>query len=248
MLEEYKSGEKSGTVSDKEGQSEQANSANAHKGKRKVKCYYCDKVGHIVRDCYKLKSDRKRKNGDESKRATDDDRALSARPAGTRHRLGNNDKMVAHREAIVDSGATVHMVKDHRLIKSSRRKVSTEIATAGKSSIKAEIEGKARVRLTGGKRSVIMNRILCVPELRDDLLSVGGLCDDGNKILFTKHGCTVLKGTSVLRRGKRKGGVYKINILKEPQKERAFNVEDSASCILDTWHARFGHADRKAIQ
>ena len=248
MLEEHKSGEKIGTDNDKEGQSEQANSANAQKGKRKVKCYYCDKVGHVVRDCYKLKADRKRKNGGENRKATDDDRALSARPAGIRNRLGNNNKMVAHREAIVDSGATVHMVKDDRLIKSSRRKVSTEIATAGKSSIKAEIEGKARVRLTGGKRSVEMSRVLCVPELRDNLLSVGGLCDDGHKVLFTKHGCTVWHGTSVVGRGRREGGVYTMKYSEESIEEKALNVEDNPSSMLETWHARFGHADRRAIK
>ncbi len=113
--------------------------------------------------------------------------------------------MVALGEAIVDSGSTLHLMKNDWIITSPRKKVSTDITTEGKSSVKAISEVGAKVLLTDGANSFDMRRILCVPDLRDNLLSVDGLCDDGHTDMFINNACTVLNGATIVRRVERKG-------------------------------------------
>ena len=69
-------------------------------------------------------------------------------------RAVNDCAMLARDEAIVDSGVTVHMILSDQIITSSRKKVKTDITTAGKSSGKENLEGGARVPLTCGADSV----------------------------------------------------------------------------------------------
>ncbi len=83
--------------------------------------------------------------------------------------------------------------------------MSTDNAAAGKASLKAKLEGGTKVLMTGGANSVGMSRVLCVLNLRDNLLSVDGLCYYGNTVMFTKNACTVLNGTNLVGRGERKG-------------------------------------------
>ncbi len=178
-----------------------------------MKCYYCKKMGHIKKECYKWKRDQKKKQDCEEKKDDDaDDKALSARSASPCHRAANDCAIVPRDEAIVDSGATLHMIKNDRIITSLRKKMSTDIITAGKSSVKANLEGGTKVLLTGGASSVDITRVLCVPDLRYNLLSVGGLCNDGHTVMFTKNTCTVLNDTTIAGRGKRKEGVSVLGI------------------------------------
>ncbi len=116
-------------------------------------------------------------------------------------------------EATVDSGAAVRMMKNDRIIASSRKKVSTDINTAGNTSVKANLDGRAKVLMIGGANSVDMSRVLSVPYLRDNLLSVGGLCDVAHTVIFTNIECTVLNGTTIVGRGERKGVVYVFGIM-----------------------------------
>ncbi len=137
MLVEYESSKPSDPGIGKEDKSEQANSAKASQRKRKAKCYYCKKLGHIKKDCYKWKRDQKKKQDCEDKKGDDDDKALSAHSPCPCHCMGNDSAMVARDE---DTGPTDHMMKNDLIIMSSRKNVSTDITTAGTSLVKANLE------------------------------------------------------------------------------------------------------------
>ena len=66
--------------------------------------------------------------------------------------------------------------------------------------------------------------------------------------MFTKNTCTVLNGTTIAGRGKRKEGVYVLGITGRSATERAMAAEDRSSKMLNLWHARFGHAGRRVIK
>ena len=121
------------------------------------------------------------------------------------HRAGNNRAMFARDNAVLDSGATANMMKNNRIITLSRKTVLPDIITAGKSSVKANLEGGAKELMTGGANSLDMSRVPCVPDLRDNLISVGGLRDDGHTVMLIKRACTVLNSDAIVGLGEREG-------------------------------------------
>ena len=50
-----------------------------------------------------------------------------------------------------------------------------------------------------------MSRVLLVPKLLSNLISVGRLCFDSNTVVLTKDSCNVMSGATVVGHGKRKG-------------------------------------------
>ncbi len=93
-------------------------------------------MGHIKKDYYKGKRDQKKERYCKGKKDNDDDKAFPAPSASPFHPSVNGCTIVARDEAIVDSSATVHLIKNDRIIASFRKKVSTDITTAGTSSEK----------------------------------------------------------------------------------------------------------------
>ncbi len=69
-----------------------------------------------------------------------------------------------------------------------------------------------------------------------------------NKVMFTKNACTVLYGTTIVRRGERKGVVYVLGITGRSVTEKAMAAEDGSARLLNHSHARFGHTDRRVIK
>ena len=93
-----------------------------------------------------------------------------------------------------------------------------------------------------------MRRVLCVLDLRDNLLSVGGLVDDRHTVMFTKKACTALYGTTIVGRGGRKGSIYVLGITKQSGTGRSMAAEDGSAKRLNLCRARFGHADLRVIK
>lgn len=105
----------------------------------------------------------------------------------------------------------------------------------------------ADVSLTGGTEPVVLSRVLHVPKIRDNLISVAGLCDDGHRVVFDSTGCAVTKSGKVVGRGYRKGGEY-ITVLNSAVMERAMPARVSEDDVLELWHRRLAHADRNALR
>ncbi len=140
------------------------------------------------------------------------------------------------------------MIENVRIITSSRKKMSTDITSAEKSSVEENVEGEAKVLLTGGTNSVYMSHVLFVPDLQDNFLLVGRLCDDGHTVMSTKNACTGLNGTTVIKSSERRGGAYVFGNTGRSTTERAMAAEDGGAKMPNLWHARFRHADRRINQ
>ncbi len=74
--------------------------------------------------------------------------------------------------ALLDSGATCHMVNDRKWFTGRERDFNTKITTAGRSAIWAASEGAADVFFGSGAVRVHLGRVLYVPTLSTNLISV----------------------------------------------------------------------------
>ncbi|KAG3192209.1 hypothetical protein PC128_g10620 [Phytophthora cactorum] len=187
---------------------------NAFKGK----CYNCDQIGHMKRDC-------------PSSNLSNDEEAVFAvgkgRSAGW----------------LIDSGATAHMTP-HRndLFEYEDLEENIEVTIAdGK---KIRVVGTGSVRLMGidGKR-IKMVEVLHIPGLDRRLLSVGKLAERGMSVELQQNSCVIWNKSKAIASAKKVGKAYMLDC----QKDMAHYVEyGGMDNQWELWHARMGHLNKDA--
>ena len=81
----------------------------------------------------------------------------------------------------MDSGATSHMVQDLKLLRNKGAEEHT-IATAGDAVLKSEVGGTMNVSMGDGMPTMALSHALNVPKVKDNLMSVSALCDEGMRV------------------------------------------------------------------
>ena len=225
---------------DSEGATSSAGERALQAGVKHVVCWYCKKKGHKKSECRKRKADSK-KNG-------------SAHGSIERAHMART-KVTA--DALVDSGATCHIVNDGKLLRDKTEVVDTTIVTATDEVLKPSCSGKCALGLGGFKIDKIqLDRVLHVPEFTSNLLSVSQLCDDEYKVEFDKDAVLIKENGKVVGKGRRCGNAYIMPLMRiegamraKSNIERAKPVKTKTaySNALELWHQRMGHADKNAI-
>ena len=139
----------------------------------------------------------------------------------------------------VDSGATRHVTNDASLLTNYKSMPPIPITIADGATIPAVGQGDFIFGDAPNARTI--PDVLHVPDLKQNLLSVAKLYDQGYKLSFTPTGCTVTdpEGCPVLS-GYRSNGHYLVPITSEA----ALAVQLSPGQL---WHARLGHPGRHAL-
>ena len=88
----------------------------------------------------------------------------------------------------------------------------------------------------------LLEKVLHIPDLRRNLISIGQLDDEGHAILFVGGTWKVTKGIRVLARGKKTGTLY---MTSSPRDTIAVA---KASTNTSLWHHRLGHMSEKGIK
>lgn len=140
-----------------------------------------------------------------------------------------------------DSGCTDTMVNSSTLLQNSHSLKHCPIQLANDSVIQATREGDTVLPFG---RSTIPG--LLVPNLSENLLSIGQLADHDIQSVFTKDGVCFYKGDvnidgELVGRGTRSGGKY---LVRAP----ATCLSTSSGQNLLTWHQRLSHLGEAAIR
>ena len=99
-----------------------------------------------------------------------------------------------------------------------------------------DVVGMGDVRILLPNRSVwLLEKVRYIPDLRQNLISVGQLDDKGHAILFVDGTWKVTKGARVLAHGK------KIDTLYMTSSPRNTIAVADASIDTSLWHRRLGH-------
>ena len=77
-----------------------------------------------------------------------------------------------------------------------------------------------------------------------NLLSVGQICDNKCKVVFTKNESKIIKDDKVIGKGIRKGGIYVMKLENKPKDKICLTTIDDNST---RWHRRLGHANMRLI-
>ena len=126
-------------------------------------CYKCRKPGHIARNCTRRKKTA----------------ALTVSKS-----CGNLSNW------IIDSGASEHMCSDRNLFNELVKDGNFNKVTVGNNS-SLDVKGVGSIVFYSGNSRILLNRVLFVPGLAFNLISVSATSRNGNEVLFKGDACVI---------------------------------------------------------
>lgn len=196
------------------------------------KCNKCNEKGHKAADC-------PNKNSNETIKPP----AVKNKPNSKKAFLtfaSNNGMNNKSSDWFIDSGASIHMTPDEKLIKNRVTTAVNQIIAANNSTMK--VNGKGKVNLKVNNFDIEVDEVLYVPELSANLLSISKMVEKGNTITFNSEGCTVYDDQmSILVNCKPIDGIYKIN----GGVEKCMLTAKQENSMV--WHKRLGHINHKDL-
>ncbi|RDX63956.1 hypothetical protein CR513_57549, partial [Mucuna pruriens] len=141
---------------------------------------------------------------------------------------------------LIDSGCTNHMTYDRELFKCLD---NTEVKWVRiRNGEQIPVKGKGSIAITRHNGTKTLFDVLYVPEINQNLLSVGQLLEKGFKVIFEDKSCIIKSPTGL--------EIFKVKMKSkslsfDPMKEQvAFPVIASS---VDLWHKRLGHLHHLGI-
>lgn len=193
------------------------------------KCFKCNKVGHVTRDCKsKIQSKAKKcfscnKMGHFSSNYPEKKQNSCSICKKTNHTdkdcffRKKEDKIcflvrgnVNPTQWIIDSGSTSHMANNKALFKTIE-KISTKVGIA-KNNESMQAHGIGVVEL----QECELQNVIYVPELTTNLISVNAITSQGGEVIFTRNEVLIRKEGKVQLKGSRnRNGLYEIILERE---------------------------------
>jgi transposase InsO family protein len=192
-------------------------------------CFYCHKKGHFKRECRKRIADEKREK--ERQKGANQHVALAA-----------TEEFPADADSVwvIDSGSDRHIVRDINLLFERVPVDANTIRWGNGSSSRAVAEGTAALGYTPvSKRKVLIERVLCVPDAKANLLSVAQATRQGATFQFGDSSCSIYFGQELVAVAYREGAAYVLRQLAARQ-PTAF-VGTAIRETPELWHRRAGH-------
>ncbi|UYV76897.1 hypothetical protein LAZ67_14002326 [Cordylochernes scorpioides] len=239
--------------------------------KEKKFCSFCHKPNHSKEECWHYQ---KRNNSNKEykyenfrrgnvPKYTNQSSVTQEQPTNQRTTKGPNPKALncTQREAsvhnwFVDSGATSHMAYDESFFTALNREQTQNVVVANgnKLQVKGIGQGEIKVITPQGKTdTLLLTKVLYIPELTDNLLSVSAATSNGCKVTFNRDWCTIERDNTALANGILDNGMYRLHLDDNPQ-TRTFkaNVAKQNHCknknCLMLWHDRLGHRNIESIK
>lgn len=198
--------------------------------KEKPRCFGCNQLGHYRRRCPNASSD-----SVQAPRLTEGGGANSKQKPPNAKFANAFSALVAADSAnwYIDSGASRHMTSRREILVDFAECVHPDIFIANKDRMKVVGSGTAYLDIDGVE--IVVRRVLYVPTLHTNLLSVSEITKSKNTLSFDSYGCRVYNANNeLIVKAKEEGGVYKI----EATQIRCMMA--SSDDIVD-WHRRLGH-------
>ncbi|GJW15398.1 zf-CCHC domain-containing protein [Tanacetum coccineum] len=142
-------------------------------------------------------------------------------------------------EWIKDSGCSKHMTGNRKLFSTYKAYNGGNVVFG--SNLRGNIIGKGTI----SNDSLKIDNVEHVDNLGFNLLSIGQICDNKCKVIFSKHDSEITRNGKVIGRGIRKKGLYVMKLGNKPKDQMCLATIDENSTL---WHRRLGHANMRLIQ
>jgi transposase InsO family protein len=197
-------------------------------------CYYCNKKGHLKKDCRKMKADMQQQKQRQQQPLREVAFTALYDVDSSVHYIGSSD------EWIVDSGATNHMAYDStNMINTYELAEPIMVKVGGEDMLKATTAGDV-VLGNYGSNKILLKDVLLVSGLCANLMSVSRLNEKGIKVVFgSKDRATIIKGGETLLEAHRYKGTFMVRAMAADSAIGLISSNSKANA--EVWHRRFGH-------
>ncbi|KAH0780739.1 hypothetical protein KY290_000337 [Solanum tuberosum] len=214
------------------------NSRQSNKQSSRVICQYCDKPGHVVKQCQKLQ-------------AAFPWFAPSMESSVTSNSTGNSQPRAnfvssptGSADWLVDSGASHHVTSDLQNLSLNTDYDGDDVMIGDGKSLSVTHSGSTTLNTFA--RPLHLSNVLCVPQIKKNLISVYQLCNQNNVSVKFSPSSFVVKDCrtgALLVAGEPRDGVYEWPIKSKSvstptSSHSAYSVHLSS---VSTWHYRLGH-------
>jgi hypothetical protein len=108
---------------------------------------------------------------------------------------------------------------------------------------------KIKVSNENNLRSVNLNNVMYVPDLRSNLLSVGKITDKGSTVIFENNKVYILdKDGKEIMIGQKRNHLYYVREILDKKGETAAASMNISRTKIQEWHEKFGHINRTTIK
>ncbi|PKU82870.1 Retrovirus-related Pol polyprotein from transposon TNT 1-94 [Dendrobium catenatum] len=193
-------------------------------------CQICGKPGHIAINCWHRCN-------------------FKYAPTNTRstHALNAQTNPTNSSEWILDTGATSHLTPDIHNVQYPHSYTGPDsVSIANGSTIPIQNSGQGLLPLPDTPRKLYLRKILHVPKLAQNLLSVSKLTTDNPiSIRFDANGFVIkdIQDRRPLLHGSLHNGLYKIS----QQQDNKHVALHASSLTTQLWHNRLGHPHRQIL-
>lgn len=219
--------------------------------KKSATCHHCNKVGHIKRDCLKLK--REQNEGKASIATADKGYLFMARIIETPATFDSGNALTAnqaHSNAwVVDSGASQHMTNDRTAFQTYKTVTGKSVQLADNRVIPVSGQGSVELSIQqdNGLVTAVFKDVWHVPGIGKNLISCPQLDSLEASITFGGGKC-IIRRSATAKEGieaTRTNGIY---VLSATPVVATAGVATSSTLGLELWHQRLGHLNFQAIQ
>ncbi|KAL8473662.1 hypothetical protein ACS0TY_030489 [Phlomoides rotata] len=218
-----KGGKKSFKV--KEGQLDKGKDKSKESGfVERKKCYGCNKVEHLKKNCPKKKSNKDIADADVVKEGYDSAEVLTI----SADRMG--DKWV------LDSGCSFHMCPNECWFKDLEKMNGGSVLFGNDQSCKVQGIWSIKIKIFDGA-DMILSNVMLVHVLKRNMISLGSLTITGCVFEVKGDSISVMKGRKILMKGERSNGLYILD--GKTVSGSADSAMSSANTLL--WHKGLGH-------
>ena len=214
---------------------------NDHSRRKLFTCHFCKKPGHYMRNCRKFAQ---AQAGKKDKHQNREQPSLQDAMLITHALVAKSTN-----DWIVDSGATCHMCNDQTAFSKMEELVSSDKATLGDgSSLKVMGEGTVNTEMIlpdGSSSECALQKVLYVPDLAYNLVSISKATESGKVVQFNSSGCRFMN-----HRKETIAFVEKhdnLFLLKAKESRISANTVFRQN-KLRLWHHRFGHLNTQSIR
>jgi len=143
---------------------------------------------------------------------------------------------------LVDSGCTNHMTHDQELFRELDKSQVSKVRIDNGDLI--TVEGKGTIAIESSAYTKLIYDVLYVPEIHQNLLSVGQLIEKGFKVIFeNKHPLIKDVDDKEIFNIKMRGKSFSFDLLEEEQTTYPFTVNNT-----EVWHKRLGHFHHTVVE
>jgi len=200
--------------------------------KNQIECYNCHKLGHFQYECPNWDNEK----ANYAEFGEDEEILLMA--------LTDETNLYAKKTWFLDSGCSNHMcgIKDWFFDLDEQFRVSVKL---GDNSRMMAV-GKGNVKFNVGGMVQVISDVYFIPELKNNLLSIGQLQEKGLTIVFKENVCKVYhqdKGM-IMQSKMSSNRMYAITVNVVSPACFKVTTED----VVHLWHRRYGHLSQKGLK